>query len=142
MHRNDIPTHELFNPSSPSLKRKTCSKALCFVLFRVKLDCFSCCICLAEEVWDVPGKIANPLDPMPEEVCAICAPAVVAGQLNHQAEQMQETHLKLLYALCHWDPLGHDSVGLRWWMRLKNVILIYPDMCMGYGMMIWQLRMT
>ena len=55
MHRNDIPTHEVFNPSSPSLKRKTCSKALCFVLFRVKLDCFSCCISLA---WDVPGGIA------------------------------------------------------------------------------------
>lgn len=47
------------------------------------------------------------------EVCAICAPAVVAGQLNHQAEQMQETHLKLLYALCnqclqgrHWDQIS------------------------------------
>eukprot|EP00435_Cladocopium_sp_Y103_P068298 s670_g31.t1 len=43
----------------------------------------------------------------------ICAPAVVAGQLNNQAGQMQETHLKLLYALCnqclqgrHWDLIS------------------------------------
>ena len=32
MHRNDIPTHELFNPSSPSLKRKTFFKRH-FVLY-------------------------------------------------------------------------------------------------------------
>ena len=62
--------------------------------------------------WDVPGGIANRWIPVMAKEEKICAPAVVAGQLNNQAGQMQETHLKLLYALCHWDPLG--STGIHW----------------------------
>ena len=50
------------------------------------------------------------LEDAPEQ--KVPEPAAVAGQLNTQAGEMQETHLKLLYALCRLEDMIYGDFVL------------------------------